>query len=382
MTEDAPPVTVPSPPETSEEISPICLLEGCSAPIPPNRKGGKKYCSKAHADQASRQRRQLAETTAGPVLDELRLLRQEAETVFSEHTTPLLAAVAALQERFATLDTSAVAETARAREEAAAARLAQQEAQEAAEQDRLRVQAAERAAAEDREHRAQAEREAARARDAARDAEIARARADGARQSALEDKGAAEERAALVAGELADLRAEHSQLQTRLHLLDEHIVANRQRHEETVRELREQHQADLRTQQNHHQDLLRRLESDRDDTRAQLAQERKAHGTFRAELDQLRGRWDIERSELSRTHADELAALHERIAELSGELGATRERSTTATATLTGWRSALTDLLDHPTESLHSRLRSLLDQAGDVPEPGDLRHPGGPETTV
>lgn len=352
--------------ETRGEGQAICLLDGCAEPIPANRKGGKKYCSKAHADQASRQRRQLAETTAGPVLDELRALRQEAEATFSEHAAPLLASISALQERFATLDSSAVAETALAREEAATAKLARQEAQDAAEQDRNRANAADRQARDDRQRRTDAERDAARAHEAARDAEIARAKADGARQSAVEAKGVAEERAALVASELADLRAEHSQLQTRLHLLDEHIVADRRRQEDTVRELREQHQAELRTRQEHHQDLLRRLESDRDDTRTRLTEERQAHARLRAELDQLRRSSDLERNEVSRTHAGELSVLHERIADLSGELGAARERSTTATAAMTEWRSALTEVLEHPAESVPDRLRALLHQGDDV----------------
>jgi DNA repair exonuclease SbcCD ATPase subunit len=354
----APPENV----ETPDEGQAICRLDGCATRIPANRKGGKKYCSKAHADQASRQRRQLAETTAGPVLDELRALRQEAEATFSEHGAPLLAAISALQERFTTLDSSAVAETALAREEAASAKLAQQEAQDAAEQDRSRARDAERRALDDRERRAEAERDADRAREAAREAEIARAKADGARQSAVEAKGTAEERAALVASELADLRSEHSQLQTRLHLLDEQLATDRRRHEDTVRELREQHQAELRTRQDHHQDLLRRLESDRDDTRTRLAEERHARTELRDELDQLRGQRDIERNEVSRKHAGELNALHERIAELSGDLGAARERSTSASTTLTGWRSALTEILEHPAESVPDRLRALLHQ--------------------
>lgn len=352
--------------ETPGEGQAVCLLEGCTTPIPANRKGGKKYCSKAHADQASRQRRQLAETTAGPVLDELRGLRQEAEATFSEHAAPLLAAISALQERFTTLDSSAVAETAVAREEAAAAKLAQQETQDAAEQDRGRAQVAHRRAVDDRERRAEAERDAARARETAREAEIARAKADGARQSAVEAKAAAEERAALVANELAELRTECSQLQTRLHLLDEQLTTDRRRHEDTVRELREQHRAELRTQQNHHQDLLQRLESDRDDTRTHLAEERQARTQLHAELDQLRGQRDIERNETARAHADELSALHQRIAELSGSLGAARERSTAVTTALSAWRSALTELLEHPAESLPGRLRTLLDQGEHI----------------
>ncbi|WP_116050505.1 hypothetical protein [Amycolatopsis palatopharyngis] len=352
--------------ENAAQETPICLLEGCDTPIPSNRKGGKKYCSKAHADQASRQRRQLAETTAGPVLDELRVLRQEAEATFAEYAAPLLAAITSLQERFGTLDSSAVAETAVAREAAAAAKLAQQEAQEAAEQDRARASSAERAAAEDRERRARAERDAAQASEAAQEADIARAKAEGARQSAAEAKNSAEERAALVARELADLRTEHSRLLTRLHLLDEQLTSDRQRQEDTLRELREQHQSDLRTQQDHHRDLVHRLEADRDHTRTQLAEERQAHARLRAELDQVHSRRDTERNEASRAHAGELAALHERIAELSGSLGAAQERSTAAATTVAGWRSALTELLEHPTESLPDRLRSLVGQRDDA----------------
>lgn len=360
----------PAPPEGSTKVSgegqATCLLDGCAAPIPANRKGGKKYCSKAHADQASKQRRQLAETTAGPVLDELRTLRQEAEATFSEHGAPLLSAISALQERFATLDSSAVAETALAREEAAAAKLAQQEAQDAAEQDRIRTHAAERRALDDRERREEAERDAARAREAAREAEIARAKADGARQSAVEAKGVAEERATLVASELADLRAEHSQVQTRLHLLDEQLAIDRRRHENTVRDVREQHHGELRTRQQHHQDLLRRLESDRDDARTRLAEEREGSTRLRDELDQFRSQRDVERNAVSRTHADELSALHERIAELSASLGAAGERGAAATNTLTGWRSALTAILEHPAESVPDRLRALLHQGDRV----------------
>ncbi|GAB2830205.1 hypothetical protein GCM10022221_31140 [Actinocorallia aurea] len=183
------------------EVSPVpaprgvCGLDGCELPLPPAGRGRPpKYCSKAHADQASRERR-----AADAALVEEPLKHAEA---LAQHVP---AAIAVLQAQLAELtgfldkaQTGALARVERAEAETRSARQAAADAEARADSaESAAVRAVEEARA-DRTARASAERDAVAAR-----AEAERVRADAAERVEAHQQARAAAEAARTSAEQA-----------------------------------------------------------------------------------------------------------------------------------------------------------------------------------
>ncbi|TMQ91689.1 hypothetical protein ETD83_29760 [Actinomadura soli] len=189
-----------------------CALAGCTQPLPPPGRGRPaKYCGKAHADQASRDRRaadaaavdeplRRAEALAGRLPDAIGGLQEQ---------------LTALTEALAQAQSGALARVQRAEAEAVAARQAEADADaRAAEADRARARADADAVDAVRARRA-AEQEAERDR-----AALERVRADAAetvaahaqlRDAAREGQAAAEAARDAKVAELRETRQAHEQ---------------------------------------------------------------------------------------------------------------------------------------------------------------------------
>jgi hypothetical protein len=178
-----------------------CALEGCELPLPPRgldeqgrAKGGRRpqYCSKAHADAASRQRR--AREVAS-VEDPLALARSAGEA-FLPGARALAAQLSELIARFDEAEAGALARVQAAEQEAssaAAEALAARENAEAAEQAR-RVALAQ--ARQDRQARDNAIKEADRAR-----SEAEQVRTAAWEQVAVHERGRGQAEAARLAAQ-------------------------------------------------------------------------------------------------------------------------------------------------------------------------------------
>jgi hypothetical protein len=180
----------------------ICALEGCDQPLPERpldehgrRRPGRRprYCSKAHADQASRQRRALETSAVTGPLQQAEELRQELVPLAAQLTGLLTA----LAERFDKADEGALARIATAEAEAQEARRDAVEAVERrqeAEQARRSAMAEARTAARERDEATFAAERTAHEADQIRTAaweqvaahERSRGEAEAARQSAEE----------------------------------------------------------------------------------------------------------------------------------------------------------------------------------------------------
>ena len=169
------------------EPEPTCALEGCDLPLPARpldeqgrRRAGRRplYCSKAHADQASRQRRATEAAAVAEPLSQAEALGRQLLPVAHEVGGLLTDLVSRLE----AADAGALARIAGAEKEAGEAR---QDAAEAAEQARQAEQARRQALAD--------AREAAKLREVAqREAALARGEADQVRTQAWEQVAAHE----------------------------------------------------------------------------------------------------------------------------------------------------------------------------------------------
>lgn len=197
--------------EDAEEAGSRCGLQGCGNPLPPpaidehgRRKGGRpsRYCSKAHADAASRARR--ARDTAA-VADPLGEVRSIGEALLPG-VRELVAGLATLEQRFAEAERRAFAHVAHAEAEADQARqdaaAAVTQAEQAERQRREALAAA-------RDHQQERERVGKEADRIKREAEEVRAQAWEAVATHERARGQAE--AAHAAG-----TAERDRLQTEL----------------------------------------------------------------------------------------------------------------------------------------------------------------------
>lgn len=201
------------------EPDPTCALEGCDLPLPARsldeqgrRRAGRRplYCSKAHADQASRQRRAADTAAVAEPLSQAEALGRRLLPVAHEVSGLL----ADLVSRLEAADAGALARIAGAEKEAAEAR---QDAAEAAEHARQAEQARRQALAD--------AREAAKLRDVAqREAALARREADQVRTQAWEqvadhERARGQSEAARQAAEsaaarlVADLRVTREELE-------------------------------------------------------------------------------------------------------------------------------------------------------------------------
>lgn len=196
-----------------------CALEGCELPLPARpldeqgrRRAGRRprYCSKAHADQASRQRRATDVAAVTEPLTQAQALGERLLPVSGE----LLDLVRDLIERLKAAERGAVGQIAGAEAEATAARLDAAEARaqaEAAEQARRRTLSQEREALKAKDA---AEREAAGAR-----GDADRIKAEAWEQVAAHERVRGQAEAARAAAEsevqglVADLRRVREALQ-------------------------------------------------------------------------------------------------------------------------------------------------------------------------
>jgi hypothetical protein len=177
-----------------------CALQDCDNALPPpardeqgRLKGGKRfrYCSKAHADEASRRRRALESVGVEEPFQLLRNLGGETREVMDAALTQF----AEIRRRWDELDAGAVAQSAKDRADTAEAMLKVERAERAADDaERLKAEAVA-AAAQDRQLRVAAEQAA----------QTAVAEAEQARKAAWEQtaeheraRGQAETRATLA----------------------------------------------------------------------------------------------------------------------------------------------------------------------------------------
>lgn len=87
----------------------VCALDGCAKPLPvAGRRGGRpaRYCSKAHADAASRARRALSGTEMADLVAEVRRATEQLEPALR----PVLAALADVRRALAAVEAGAVAQ--------------------------------------------------------------------------------------------------------------------------------------------------------------------------------------------------------------------------------------------------------------------------------
>ncbi|MEV5830196.1 hypothetical protein AB0L25_31965 [Spirillospora sp. NPDC052242] len=194
-----------------------CALAGCTEPLPAHGRGRPpKYCSKAHADQASRDRRAADAAAVDEPLRQAEALAQQVPTAISVLQDQL----SQLQEFLAKAQDGALARVRRAEAETTAARQAEADAEaRALSADKAReeaVAAAEAAIAAQRT----AEQAAARDRAALEQVRVDTAEAIAAHRVALDAardaQAAAETARDAKAAELRDLRTAHEQERARL----------------------------------------------------------------------------------------------------------------------------------------------------------------------
>lgn len=197
----------------------LCALEGCENPVPPpavdaegKRKGGRPsaYCSKTHADTASRARRAAAVASVADPLLEVRRIADE----FTPSAASLVELLDAMRSRFDDAAGAALGRVTEAETESAAARREADEAQQAAAKADAARATALAASRDDKLAKAKAERTA---EQALKDAEETRQRAWAEVAAHERARGAAE--SATVAAErardalVADLRTQREEFE-------------------------------------------------------------------------------------------------------------------------------------------------------------------------
>ncbi|MFK0245950.1 hypothetical protein ACIQUM_14705 [Amycolatopsis azurea] len=212
----------------------LCALEGCENPLPPpavdaegKRKGGRPsaYCSKTHADAASRARRAAAVASVADPLLEVRRIADE----FAPVATSLVDLLAAMRLRFDDADEAALGRVTEAESEAAVARREAEDAHQAAAKSDTARATALAASRDDKMAKVKAERAA---EQALKDAEETRQRAWNEIAAHERARGAAE--AATVAAERA-----RDTLATELETLREEFAAAREEKHRLTAELGE-----------------------------------------------------------------------------------------------------------------------------------------------
>jgi DNA repair exonuclease SbcCD ATPase subunit len=302
--DDASPAVV----ETSgatEEVGALCGLDGCENPLPPpaldehgRRKGGRpsRYCSKAHADAASRARRTRDTAAVSDPLSEVRSIG----TALLPGIRELLDSLAALQQRFADAEQQAFAQVAHAETEAVQAR---EEAADA-------TTRADQAQRQRREALAQA-RDHQRERDhAVQDADRIKQEADQVRTQAWEAVAAHERVRGQAEAAHAAANTERDRLAAELRAVRAQVEHDRAEHARLANALTGA-QASLTEA---HRELTQ--------LRQESAQLRDESGQARQQLSALQGQLCAEREQGHRSQA--------RARELEIELRATRDRLTEA----------------------------------------------------
>ncbi|QXV57006.1 hypothetical protein [Amycolatopsis sp. TNS106] len=270
----------------------LCALEGCENPLPPpavdadgKRKGGRPsaYCSKTHADAASRARRAAAVASVADPLLEVRRISDE----FTPAAASLVELLDAMRSRFDNAAEAALGRVTEAETDAAAARREAEDAhQAAAKADTARATALA-ASRDDKMAKAKAERAA---EQALKDAEETRRRSWAEVAAHERARGAAE--AATVAAERA-----RDALVSDLRTLREDFAAVREEKTRLAAELGERDTALARAVAEL-EALLDRL----DEAKARATVSEKDCAAARAESAALRGDLDRVRAELAQEH--------------------------------------------------------------------------------
>jgi hypothetical protein len=239
-----------------------CELPGCEVVF--RVAGKKKYCTKEHANEAARRRAVLESLAVDVPLEELRALRDQVIEEVGPDVIRLSERLGTLLDRFAALESGAVARIAAAEQTAAdAAARADRAEQAQADADR-RAQAAVDTAERERAARAAADLARQAAEDRAGVSDEDRVRAETARDVALLAATRADARAELSAQAtlaatdraaeertraealLADLDRERADRTAETTRLRDEARATQNRHDQAMRELREQ--ADARVE--------------------------------------------------------------------------------------------------------------------------------------
>ncbi|MCD5315905.1 coiled-coil domain-containing protein [Kineosporia babensis] len=265
-----------------KDAEPTCGLDGCDEPLPPRPrdelgrpKGGRRarYCSKAHADAASRQRRA---NDLAAVADPLALAREATAGVLPV-ARQLSDQLNALMTRFEQAETGALARVQAAEAEAGEAHA---EAARAAEGEQQAEQARREALAEARKNKEAKDQALKRAEQAHTETE--RIRDEAWKQVADHERarGQAEAELGTLREALERLRREHAELldtaqdqRTRITQLDLQLAT-------TTLELRQagERTADLNTRLAHdeqrHHDTVTQLQARHDEQIQQLQQAR------------------------------------------------------------------------------------------------------------
>ncbi|HET6291525.1 MAG TPA: hypothetical protein VFG15_32905 [Amycolatopsis sp.] len=294
----------------------LCALEGCENPLPPpavdaegKRKGGRPsaYCSKTHADAASRARRAAAVASVADPLLEVRRIADE----FTPAAASLVELLDAMRSRFDNAAEAALGRVTEAETDAATARRETEDAQQAA---------------------AKADTARATALAASRDDKLARAKAERAAEQALKDaeetrrrswtEVAAHERAR-GAAEAATVAAERARdaLVSDLRTLREDFAAVRQEKTRLTAELGERDTALARAVAEL-ESLLDRL----DEAKARAMVSEKDCAAAREESAGLRGELDRVRASLAEEHTARSLA-EARATALAEELARARARA-------------------------------------------------------
>lgn len=233
-----------------------CELPDCGVVFPVA--GKKKYCTKEHANEAARRRTVLESLAVDVPLEELRALRDQVIEEVGPDVIRLSERLGTLLDRFAALESGAVARIAAAEQTAAdAAARADRAEQAQADADR-RAQAAVDTAERERAARAAADLARQAAEDRAGVSEEDRVRAETARDVALLAATRADARAELSAQAtltatdraaeertraealLADLDRERADRTAETTRLRDEAHATQDRHDQAMRDLREQ----------------------------------------------------------------------------------------------------------------------------------------------
>lgn len=270
----------------------LCALEGCENPLPPpavdaegKRKGGRPsaYCSKTHADAASRARRAAAVASVADPLLEVRRIADE----FTPTAASLIELLDAMRARFDDAAEAALGRVTEAETEAATARHETEDAhQVAAKADTARATALA-ASRDDKMAKAKAERTA---EQALKDAEETRQRSWAEVAAHERARGAAE--SATVAAERA-----RDALVADLRTTREEFSAVRAERARLTADLGERDTALARAVAEL-EALLDRL----DEAKARLTVSEKDCAAVRAESTGLRGDLDRVRAELAQEH--------------------------------------------------------------------------------
>ena len=348
-----------SAPEASQEpadwAAAVCELDGCDNPLPPpavdahgRRKGGRPstYCCKAHADAASRARRNAQ---AAAITEPLAELRGIVET-FSPVAQPVLEALGEMRTRLDTAESGALAQVQQAGDDAATARAEAESAMRHAEQAEHARDRALAAARDDQTAREQARQQAQRAEQEAervqqeswaRVAEHERARgtAESAAEAAIQARDAA----------LADLRNTREQLEQARHS-EQAMATELEQLQQQLRELTAEH--DL---------TCERLHS----AQAQSQAAAQAQAAAIANAEQARQDGDNARAEIG-TYREELEQLRSDLADEHTTRRLAETRAETAESALADTQAQLTAAHNRTDQLLERLTISAQDDATDT----------------